>query len=527
MDDKEFVTLGERALRGLRNNDEQFFFENVGILRYNGKRDYTNMLLVMYFFRNKNYKKCLHYLEDIKQNTSDDLKQMYSCLYWDYKICCLAELGKFQEIKKIFLDPEGVFNEDDDVIMERYSYAYVKYLSLKNGFEDDGLGIFRPENLYENVADDNECKSILFRCLGQDILNIFLDSQRLDNLKAAQIDKKIYRNFKIKLLQEIEVIERFCKQKYFTVSPKLLSSIVSYHNNIKNDQPLHKEELIAIFSHFTDEMIKTDIYNWSLAIDFFYAVDEPDDFVKKFQCYKADILFFLASHNYQVAKKILWLINDKRIATIDVEGLSFEEYWKMAISTAMPGIMEEIKIYSCDENIYNKLSDNGKWAYESAIWQYENVMNDNDGFMDAGLMSLSFMRIMEIEFNIKIIQPLILKLRESLFIDSISEDWPYKKIKNHDFKGFALGELLYFFKYVRKKETNESQKIYDILQSTLLSDTGIKMLLGGEIEKIINQSIIEKYRNPPAHSRFLHKERAFEAKQYVEDKIKIIFECCK
>lgn len=103
MDEKDFIRYGEKAIECLHMGDEQGFFEVLGVIKHVGNKDYANMLTSLYFYKKKQFRKCMGCLEKIAECKNDNLKEMLTVWYWDFKICCLAEQKKFSEISSIFL----------------------------------------------------------------------------------------------------------------------------------------------------------------------------------------------------------------------------------------------------------------------------------------------------------------------------------------------------------------------------------------------------------------------------------------
>lgn len=60
----------------------------------------------------------------------------------------------------------------------------------------------------------------------------------------------------------------------------------------------------------------------------------------------------------------------------------------------------------------------------------------------------------------------------------------------------------------------------DILESELLNDKGIEEVRAGNYADIISWEIREKFRNPPAHTRYVGITTALECREYVENTIK-------
>jgi len=91
--------------------------------------------------------------------------------------------------------------------------------------------------------------------------------------------------------------------------------------------------------------------------------------------------------------------------------------------------------------------------------------------------------------------------------------------------GLELGVLDYFLKNIII-EKDDSYSIGDKTAEfifnkviILLTDEGRKALLSGEMRKIISSEKREKYRNPPAHTRYLPYSVACECREFVIDAV--------
>lgn len=91
--------------------------------------------------------------------------------------------------------------------------------------------------------------------------------------------------------------------------------------------------------------------------------------------------------------------------------------------------------------------------------------------------------------------------------------------------GLTAGEWGNFLNCLYKEHSkNSNDDIYiaimDVLKEYILNENGIEAINNGEFAKIFDQdTIIKRYRNPPAHTRYVTLDVARECKQYVENKL--------
>jgi hypothetical protein len=185
-------------------------------------------------------------------------------------------------------------------------------------------------------------------------------------------------------------------------------------------------------------------------------------------------------------------------------------------------------------------------AYQAAEWQYRKSQEEDYGWKDAGMISLAFFRILEMILNSWFIEPLACdraKALKKLFndhkksIDNKADKSAYHfkwntnlnillRISNNpDSEGMMLGPIEYLFKSIGSEKDPAdplAQAITDYLQSRLNPEGATQVFQNFAMEDIISQSVRDKYRNPPAHCKYLPYETATEARDYTIDSIERI-----
>lgn len=226
-------------------------------------------------------------------------------------------------------------------------------------------------------------------------------------------------------------------------------------------------------------------------------------------------------------------INDDKDTIADVIYAALEKY--------APYVLDDLEEHSMDKKIFSILSEKGKFAYKAALWQFEHSMNSNYGTTDAGMLCLSYMRILELEINEQIIckmrvhkDEIIQKYKE--FLDSFTGE---EKIKHEETWGFVissikkeegleLGPIYAMLDKLRDKKFKKFNPDYEmakILKSYLskyLSDDGVKALDDGLLATMVQPKVRNKYRNPPAHTRYVRLEIALECREYVEKNLLLL-----
>ena len=65
-------------------------------------------------------------------------------------------------------------------------------------------------------------------------------------------------------------------------------------------------------------------------------------------------------------------------------------------------------------------------------------------------------------------------------------------------------------------------KILKSYLSKYLSDDGVKALDDGLLATMVQPKVRNKYRNPPAHTRYVRLEIALECREYVEKNLLLL-----
>ena len=201
-----------------------------------------------------------------------------------------------------------------------------------------------------------------------------------------------------------------------------------------------------------------------------------------------------------------------------------------------------------DKRIFNFLSAQGKMAYEAAEWQFAKSREKDYGWKDAGLISLGYYRILEVELNQKLIIPLLSGIKDENSVDvdlnivftncanALSGDskkeykrkWgtilkTYQEMEESDFQGngFMIGVLDHFFRAIGS-QFDASDSLAVIIKNNLgavLNAYGLEQFDQGFFEGITNDSRRNKYRNPPAHTRYLQYSVACECRDVFRETV--------
>lgn len=200
---------------------------------------------------------------------------------------------------------------------------------------------------------------------------------------------------------------------------------------------------------------------------------------------------------------------------------------------------EKIKYSS----LHKALSKKSRIAFITAEAMFEKTKGSDWGRKDAGMISLAYYRIVELEINERVVLPMVTeniineydKLEVSIpnAKTKFKEKWKslFTKIKNiyEDFSegnlkdiGLMLGELRRWFKGIKESDIPKDtlyKKLRKNLSNLLVDDESIDYFIEFLEKDLLSEEITNKYRNPPAHTRYLSYETACECREYVIEKL--------
>ena len=184
----------------------------------------------------------------------------------------------------------------------------------------------------------------------------------------------------------------------------------------------------------------------------------------------------------------------------------------------------DLEKVSTDIRLTRHLSYRAKMALDNAEISYAQTKGILAKNNDYSALALQFFRVIEIELNEKLINPLVKSIDYDYFnnLDTtkFSKTWKghyrnIEKIKQGQ-KSIQLGSVRTLLNSIVKVKSSNSfgNELKDKTEK-LLSDEGKEALGSGKIEEIINNNILNKYRIPGAHTGYIPYSKACEARKYV------------
>lgn len=195
------------------------------------------------------------------------------------------------------------------------------------------------------------------------------------------------------------------------------------------------------------------------------------------------------------------------------------------------------------------LSPMGRLAYAWAENALAVAESSSAWHGDAGMISLGFFRILEHELNELLIGPLRMSEAARLDVqalwdrlspvltapdDSVAQKAMKNRLRAHELwtdmikrlqsvflgerTGLELGPLGMLIDKSRSKtgDDTEIKRYFADKLTSRLTEQGKTAFFAGEISGFVERSTIERFRNPPAHSRFVSLASAADCKRHVD-----------
>ena len=268
-----------------------------------------------------------------------------------------------------------------------------------------------------------------------------------------------------------------------------------------------------------------------------------------FKIYLGDFHEPIKTHNPVVGELLAALYyTDSPLKDIELgNSLTIQSFLSDQLVLHYPNIHKQVNEKTQSDNICRILSSpRSQIAYKAAVWHFTSVVDTQFGLRDAGMLCLSYMRVIEIELNdtlIKTLRQNYLKIKEVYDSEKIVNKKATRKWKTvmdllepENNRDFTLGELYNLFLLLSNPQKGEidennlstvhtSDGLFTITRKILfelLNQNGIEALSNQEYAKFISRDIRNKYRNPPAHTKYTKIETAIECRDYVNHVLKTI-----
>lgn len=516
--------------KALREKNKDLALELIGGINNLDEGEYDYFRALIYFMNNnfQDMEKSLNILNKIEEEHID---------YYNSRYLMLKIYGYFGNYDKFKQVSKTIINSIDQYSFKEYVQILLENISIDEMIQNKSLYFDRLKKLINHTKKEPEINKYK---LYENTIKLII--------KKFELQKEIYNNQHI--LNKNDNMFKKCKTKLELIT-KILELTVSEHfNNINN---IDGEKL---YNYICNNFLK----------DYHYILN-TDELIYKLIQYLLGTNTLVKRVLEQLIYPFIVVLDAQQINNYeDIKNLTFEEqkqiaeegkkilgneFKKIFTLTYIEALKEgsEVQIEELNAfgliydfindkqlitnkeilNILNKLSPQGKLAYQSALFLCDKNKLESFGWNDAGSVSLSYYKILEIEYNNKLIKPTISKLNlnqmDKLFneINSKHHKNRWKKIIDNikSSSNFELGSLYYFFKFLDEERTPD-YKLINYFKDILFlhfNEEGKKAFQEGNINEPISYVNREKYRNPPAHTEYLSFEAAKECINLVDKTI--------
>lgn len=219
-----------------------------------------------------------------------------------------------------------------------------------------------------------------------------------------------------------------------------------------------------------------------------------------------------------------------------------EDKVSSALEKDAPYYLMEINDFAVNREIENALSPKALFSYKAAGWKFCTSARRSRGDEESQILCLSYLRLLEIEINERIIFPLCEKVnvRQKYEIfksrlndvdrEEVSKEWEYRVSclekaagkKNNGLRFPAIITLFDSLRYKRYKKESLNREFAGELRADigqLLTEEGMTALTDGSMVRMMETEKLELFRNPPAGIRYSGLELALDCRNYVEQQL--------
>lgn len=518
-------------LRILEKEFDKYYFnmyyddamQVVGKMIHNNNNSKARYCELLIYYEQGKFEKIRRILKNKKLNDVHE-RELY--------ICSLLELQLYDEYFKEYkvLD-----------IVSQYCVAYMGGLMISQGLEIDKIKELGNVNAIAEFPTFMERRYKWF--VANTMAEIYLINEEKIQMIEAGMDE-----------EDIVCMRKLLQRKFESIRI-FDSNREEIRNLVENDEHIGIEKILWFPIVYCCKKTPTGAISVIKSFESLYDIVHYLEICRKinYECVELDGLIeyggklFEAirdgnSYVIELMKKIYIDVSIYRRYEINNQKKTIADIIYDELKRYAPYVLDEIEDHSMDKHIVSILSDKGKFAYKAALWQFENAMNSNYGTTDAGMLCLSYMRILELEINERLINKLRshkdeINNKYSLYINQFIGDEKIKHKKTWGFvidsinkkeDGLELGPIYAILDLVREKKFKKNNPDYKMVEEIkpfidrYLSDKGIEALNTGVMAKMVEPKVRNKYRNPPAHTRYVRLEVALECRKYVEEHLLLL-----
>ena len=256
---------------------------------------------------------------------------------------------------------------------------------------------------------------------------------------------------------------------------------------------------------------------------------------KSFNEYKESLSYAIEKGNRIAAGHLKEILFDLESTSNNEDYIDIIDFIRKRLKKYFPEMLQDEDQILKESRVYQLLHNKTKPMYKAALWQHNMVSLDMDyGFRDAGMYCLAYIRLLECEMNQRVF-PIIenhyheidekaaelsSKQKNKLNISRFNPARSDKDVK------LTAGQWNSFLDAFRAEEfTKITQRSPDfaslmscIMREEVFNELGYNKLTQGRIADLFDQNlIVKKYRNPPAHTKYVTISIANECRGHVEN----------
>lgn len=509
--DLDARAIKHRFMTALRTRDKSMAFKLVGRMHDLDEGEDYYFEALSHFISNE-YSECIRYINKINKNNID-----YSTGI-ALKLECFSIMGNFSEFIRCI---------EENIHME-FEFWYIFYLLLSlflnlNIDEEDFDGI--SYDILDKITITDEADPYYVGQTYQLIADIITEG--LEIIETIDSLSNIISNFEIpeEKLHRLSTLQMCLR--LFQDQEDFIKYLDWDYLEGKDINEVKSEAELSLLKLLIDRNPDKSFDNLKSAFIMQYKLGDIEAFINNINLNYQALLMHL-SNGEDGAEELIRMAYVEEMLLGNVDSRIKEHIEQQ----------ENIDLHQDvdDKRIINLLSTQGKMAYEAAEWQFSKSKEKDYGWKDAGLISLGYYRILEVELNQKFIIPLLsgigyvaLNNEYTQCADSLSGDnkkkykskWgtilrTYQEMENSSFQGngFMIGVLDHFFRAIGS-QFEEGDSLASLIKNnlnTILSSYGLEKFEEGFFEGITNEESRNKYRNPPAHTRYLQYSIACECR---------------
>lgn len=316
------------------------------------------------------------------------------------------------------------------------------------------------QNCEAENSDDIYYRTQSFRLVGKMVVEQFLILEQI-----MEIPEQIFQSAAVKRRIDKDII-RFNR---LSLALMLFQPSEEFYRLadlelIVNQEQFNRQKgkaAVFITQMLIDKNPKAAFSDFKASLEAMVKLGQYDSFIHNVNTYSVQIINLAEKGNFDANE----LLRHAYIESVLSDNIVINEgILKYIESQSESDIETDID----DKKIIRFLSPQGKLAYDAAEWQFKRSQEEDYGWRDAGLISLGYFRILELEMNLKLVIPLLKAAGSSEVIKEINStnnaDVPdgngkkyknlwtknvnkYSNLEDSGFTGdrYMLGEMRYFF----------------------------------------------------------------------------------